>query len=53
MKVSNFYDLVAAFLLAIEQGKTGKATKYADKLRQELKRIEIRKKNGYKLPWFV
>lgn len=53
MKVSDFYDLVAAFLKASDDGKSAKAAKYADKLRQELKRIEVRRRNNYKLPWFV
>lgn len=53
MKVSDFYDMVSAFLQAYVEGKTDKAAKYADKLRQELKRIEVRKRNNYKLPWNV
>lgn len=53
MKVSDFYDIVSAFLQATDEGKTDKAAKYAAKLRQELKRIEVRKRNNYKLPWIV
>lgn len=53
MKVSEFYDTVRALLLATDQGKQDKVARYGDKLRQELKRIEVRKRNNYKLPWKV
>ena len=53
MKVSEFYDTVRALLLATDQGKQDKVARYGDKIRRELKRIEVRKRNNYKLPWNV
>lgn len=51
MKVSQFYDMVGKLIYAIDTNRATKVDSLCQRLRDELARIEARKRNGYKLPW--